>query len=113
MELPDDVLKIIKEYSQPLTRGDWRKGSYTFRNGIYDDEIIKKIIDEIVMDIPVEYVNYLRNNEYGYMILNYEPTLKEIENIFNNTYYKVINFIYEKYGNIYILRSDYIELERI
>ena len=24
MELPDDVLKIIKEYSKPLTRPDWR-----------------------------------------------------------------------------------------
>lgn len=24
MELPDDVLKIIKEYSMPLTRSDWR-----------------------------------------------------------------------------------------
>jgi len=28
MELPDDVLKIIKEYSQPITRPDWRKGCY-------------------------------------------------------------------------------------
>ena len=28
MELPDDILKIIKEYSQPLTRPDWRKGCY-------------------------------------------------------------------------------------
>ena len=24
MELPDDVLVIIKEYSQPITRADWR-----------------------------------------------------------------------------------------
>lgn len=24
MELPDDVLRIIKEYSKPLTRPDWR-----------------------------------------------------------------------------------------
>lgn len=24
MELPEDVLKIIKEYSRPLTRPDWR-----------------------------------------------------------------------------------------
>jgi hypothetical protein len=28
MELPDDVLKIIKEYSMPITRPDWRKGCY-------------------------------------------------------------------------------------
>jgi len=25
MILPDDVLSIIKEYSQPLTRPDWRR----------------------------------------------------------------------------------------
>jgi len=25
MELPDDVLKIIREYSKPLTRSDWRQ----------------------------------------------------------------------------------------
>ena len=28
MELPDDVLRIIKEYSMPITRLDWRKGCY-------------------------------------------------------------------------------------
>jgi len=25
MELPDDILKLVKEYSIPLTRPDWRK----------------------------------------------------------------------------------------
>ena len=24
MELPDDVIQIIKEYSQPMTRPDWK-----------------------------------------------------------------------------------------
>ena len=24
MELPDDIIKIIKEYSMPITRPDWR-----------------------------------------------------------------------------------------
>lgn len=28
MELPDDVLKIIKDYSMPINRPDWRKGCY-------------------------------------------------------------------------------------
>ena len=28
MELPDDVLNIIKEYAQPITRPDWRKGCF-------------------------------------------------------------------------------------
>jgi len=25
LELPDDILKIIKDFSQPLTRPDWRR----------------------------------------------------------------------------------------
>ena len=28
MELPDDILIIIKEYSQPISRPDWREGCY-------------------------------------------------------------------------------------
>ena len=28
MELPDDVLRIIKEYSMPISRPDWRQGCY-------------------------------------------------------------------------------------
>ena len=25
MELPDDVLRLIREYSQPITRPDWKR----------------------------------------------------------------------------------------
>ncbi len=28
MKLPDDIVKIIREYSKPMTRPDWRKGCY-------------------------------------------------------------------------------------
>lgn len=28
MELPQDVLTIIKDFSKPITRGDWKKGCY-------------------------------------------------------------------------------------
>jgi len=35
MELPSDVNQIIKKYSLPLTRADWRKGSYMMRE--YED----------------------------------------------------------------------------
>ena len=38
MNLPDDVIAIIKEYSQPVTRPDWRKlhimPSYAFHSAI-------------------------------------------------------------------------------
>ena len=32
MELPDDVLRIIKEYSMPISRPDWKKGCYFNRH---------------------------------------------------------------------------------
>jgi hypothetical protein len=28
MEFPDDILMIISAYSKPMTKGDWRKGSF-------------------------------------------------------------------------------------
>jgi hypothetical protein len=55
MELPDDILKLIKEYSMPVTRPDWRKGCYCNRQifyrvyfiltkGIYQDVISFKYL---------------------------------------------------------------------
>jgi len=35
MELPDDILKIIKEYSMPISRPDWKKGNYCNRHIFY------------------------------------------------------------------------------
>jgi hypothetical protein len=32
MELPDDVVKIIQEFSKPLGRCDWKNGSYIMRH---------------------------------------------------------------------------------
>ena len=32
MEFPDDILDIIKKYYQPISRPDWRQGSYFKRN---------------------------------------------------------------------------------
>ena len=32
MELPDDILMIIKEYSMPISRPDWRQGCYFNRH---------------------------------------------------------------------------------
>ena len=37
MELPDDVLQIIKEYSRPLTRPDWRTLHKMTQNDLYHE----------------------------------------------------------------------------
>jgi len=44
MELPDDVLMYIKEFTRPISRPDWRKGSACNRiienqNNTFDDYI--------------------------------------------------------------------------
>lgn len=46
MELPQDVLDIIREYSKPLTKGDWRQGSYFKRNFNLYNCLIKQISRE-------------------------------------------------------------------
>jgi hypothetical protein len=35
MEFPEDILMIIREYSKPLTRHDWRLGCYYNRRSYY------------------------------------------------------------------------------
>jgi len=111
MELPDDICKYIYEFARPLTRGDWRKGS-SIRKLITMNDIYEKLIN-MAIDVPVEYVNYLRCNLYngGYMILNYRPTFQEAEKVFNCNLYKLTQISYSQCNNTYLIRNDYIELE--
>lgn len=46
MYLPDDLLKIIKEFSMPITRGDWKHGSYFKRNFNLYHYLIQQIARE-------------------------------------------------------------------
>lgn len=53
MELPDDVLRIIKEYSMPISRPDWRQGCYFNRhpykivNKLYTFKYMIKLLHKI------------------------------------------------------------------
>jgi hypothetical protein len=44
MELPEDILKIIKEYSMPITRPDWRTlhimPNHTYKQLLYRHSIV-------------------------------------------------------------------------
>jgi hypothetical protein len=55
MELPDDVLKIIKEYSMPITRPDWRKGCYynRFPYKIFDKYFTFKYLLNVCIRIHI------------------------------------------------------------
>lgn len=46
MELPQDVLDIIREFSKPITRPDWRQGSYFKINFNLYHYLIKQIARE-------------------------------------------------------------------
>ena len=50
MELPDDVLAIIKEYAQPVTRPDWRTlhimTQYEYINILKQHTILKSRISQ-------------------------------------------------------------------
>ena len=43
MELPDDVVALIKEYSKPLTRPDWRT-LHIMPNKIFRTELKKRTL---------------------------------------------------------------------
>jgi hypothetical protein len=55
MELPDDVLQIIKEFSQPITRPDLRKlhimSFDNFYKNLYSYHIVRYKVDGGVMHL--------------------------------------------------------------
>lgn len=66
MELPDDVLKIIKEYSQPISRPDWREGcffnrrKYKILNKYYSFKYLLLLTHKIYVSTVVElYINMM------------------------------------------------------
>lgn len=119
MELPEDVCRLIHEFALPLTRGDWRKGSYIKRNYDNFDNDMGYVLENnhfsMLICNEVEYINYLSlfDGESGYMILNFKPTFQQMEKVFNNRYQSLYNFHYEQHEKTYIIRRDYIEMIEI
>jgi hypothetical protein len=91
MELPEDVLKIIKEYSRPLTRPDWKKihrmPEFTYCVSLakeYNDSrnnIFKKVLDKnkkykyMYCTLHINpYINFVYNPAFIY-----NSNCKEIE----------------------------------
>lgn len=73
MELPEDVLMIIKEYAQPITRPDWRLGCYynRFPYRIYN------------IKYKFKYFVLLIYRMYRYHILNLHDNMIYTELMFN------------------------------
>jgi hypothetical protein len=125
MELPEDICRVIHEFARPLTRGDWRKGSYIQRNyatcepyDVFDvvtytikthfqDDLFEMchIITNIMNKVAHEYYNYI-TDMIGFMILDHKPSQSEIQDVFLD--FIVTDYIYEQHGDVYFMRSDFI-----
>jgi hypothetical protein len=81
MELPDDVLKIIKEFSQPLTRPDWRtlhKMTFDkFYKNLLPYNLVRYKVDEGVMHLV-----YMRNIHMQVLVRNKEMSIVVMERVF-------------------------------
>jgi hypothetical protein len=73
MELPDDVLRIIKEYSMPITRPDWK------RYIIISEKTLHNLFEQ---QLSIRHFKLRNANRNEYLRLrSYKP-------IFDNNYYK-------------------------
>jgi len=87
MELPDDILNYIKEYSRPITRSDWRKGAAFNR---YSTDPIANDHDLNVFKNNIELGFYVITNgimNYGY---EYDDPI--------HRWYDIIKESYERRG---------------
>lgn len=79
MELPHDVLMLIKEYAQPLTRPDWRKGCY-----------YNRFHYKIYINYKFKYFVLLIYRKYRYNIMNLYDSMIYSELMMNTVSIKVI-----------------------
>lgn len=64
MELPDDILMIIKEYSMPISRPDWRQGCYFNRHPY-------KILDKLyTFKYMIKLLHKIREGEIAELLMN-------------------------------------------
>jgi len=80
MEIPEDVLGIIREFTKPICRLDWRNGSYLSRNMITPESNFRSEILMKVQDWRE------RNLEHGEYLISLNQ-LYDTYDIWKNTYH--------------------------
>ena len=84
MELPNDILAIVRDFSRPVTRPDWRTlkpmTASMFHQSIQDtyNEYYLPVIDRFVRRYDQSYYIYRVHGPYGHFILTIE--LNDSEN---------------------------------
>jgi hypothetical protein len=61
MEFPEELVRVIREYSMPVSRVDWRRGSYICRTANplesnFRTEMLMKMHDWRERNLPFDYV---------------------------------------------------------
>ena len=83
MELPDCVVQIIREYSRPVTRPDWRKlrrmNEYSFHHNLVSTY---NIMNLPVLNQFVDRYEQIKHAKYTYLRYNYHPN--SIAYVFKN-----------------------------
>ena len=87
MQLPDDVLYIIKEYSRPCR--NWRKGSYVYQ--CYKSKR-RSFLNDLRIHIVENfwYIDFLERLQMQYYLLTYSSVYKKSQSKWNCLYRRKI-----------------------
>ena len=81
MELPEDVLRIIKAYAQPITRPDWRKLHIMTFDKFYKNllpyNLVRYKVDDGVMHLVC-----MRNIHMQVLVCKKEMSILVMERVF-------------------------------
>ena len=62
MELPDDVLQLIREYSKPVTNPNWRNRQWICVGDLYKDALRKRNTNFTNYMLYTKFVHHVQNN---------------------------------------------------
>ena len=93
-KLPIRAQKLISEYSKPITRANWRKGSYC--NSVFLYNNYNKILHKMV-------INWFRINKICYKKLENHTSIIEDMQIYGEDLF--VNYVIDKviYNNYYFI----------
>lgn len=76
MELPDDVIKIIREFSKPVTRPDWRT-----LHKMTDDELFRRLLPFTMMRAKTEecVIHLIAIKQFVFKLHVYDKLKMDIE----------------------------------
>jgi hypothetical protein len=76
MELPDDILRLIREYSRPVTRPDWRT-----LHKMTDDEFYRRLLPFTVVRAKTEegVIHLIAIKQFVFKLYVYDKLKMDIE----------------------------------